>query len=213
MKIKFIGVLVAAVVTTMAHGATTVTAFNAAGGAAGFVQQVQFQGAPYTGASIMVGTFSNTSGLGEGSISLAAQGWSAFGTAPFSTNAIAPGVFGAFGAAGQALSVTDTLPTTASGPFIGNNIFLVIANPTSTDFIIWDSGAQFATEDALLGGVPVSVQTRNATLVRGLESGENTGLGGPLGAFNGQTAVTFIPEPSTALLGLIGALGLLRRRR
>jgi hypothetical protein len=110
--------------------------------------------------------------------------------------------------------MTGNLPTTQTGPFIGNDIFLVIANPTNDDFIIWNTGFDFLVEDAVLGGAPVNIQTRNATLVRGqLVAGGNTGLGGPVAAFNGGTAVTFIPEPSAARLGALGALGLLRRRR
>ncbi len=213
MKKTIVVTLLAVSSAATLQAATTITALNAVGGTSGYVEQVRFNDAPYV-ASYMIGTFTSTTGIGSGSINLGDFGWTLFGSASFSSNAIAPGVFGAFMGAGQTAGVTGNLPTSVSGPFVGNNIFLVIANPTNDEFIIWDSGVKFAAEDAVLGGAPVSFATRNITLLRGqaVPAG-NSGLGGPLATFNGGNAITFIPEPSTALLGALGALALLRRRR
>ena len=205
----------------LAQAATTITATNAAAGTTGFAQQVisGVDGTAFTAGTIMIGTFSTPAGLGttQGPISLATFGWTLFGTAAFSTSATAPGIFGSFAGAGQTqLGVVGNLPTTATGPFIGNNIFAVVANSLNNDFVVWNSGVNFVVEDAVLGGTPVSFQTRNVTLVRGIvDPNGNVGLTGALAARNGAPAVTFgaVPEPSAALLGAIGALGLLRRRR
>lgn len=197
------------------NAATTIAPANAVGGSAGFVQQVLIDTIPYTGGTFKVGTFATTSGLsGEGPINLSDFGWSIFGEQSFSSSPIAPGVFGAFVAAGQTATITGDLPTTATGPFIGNNIFVLVENTDSSEFIIWDSGQQFQVEDALLGGAKVSVLTEDSTLLRGaVVVGGNTGLGGPLAVFNGRDAVTFVPEPSSALLACVGALFLVRRKR
>ena len=135
-------------------GATTITATNAASTATGFLQQIitAVDGSPFVG-TIRIGTFSTPSGLSttQGPIALADFGWSQFGSAAFSTSTSYPGVFGAFGGAG----VTGTLPTTVSGPLVGNRIYAVIGNTAGTDFIVWNSGVNFAPEDATLGGPAV----------------------------------------------------------
>lgn len=212
MKSIILSLLASVVV---ASAATTITATNAASGTSGFLQQVIVaqDGLPFVG-SVMIGTFTTTTNLGvAGEIDLADFGWTLFGSAPFSSNTAYKGVFGAFGGTG----VTGNLPTAAGGPFIGNNIFAVVANGAG-EYIIWDSGLKFAVEDAVLGGAAVSFQTRNATLIRGLvdPNGNNGITGTALTARNGQAAVAFlapVPETSTSLLGALGALVLLRRRR
>lgn len=221
MKKTIISALLGFASFQVAQGATTITATNAALGTTGFAQQVitAVNGTAFTGGSVLIGTFSTPAGLGTtvGPISLETFGWTLFGSAPFSTNAAAPGIFGSVAGAGQTqLGVVGNLPTTVTGPFIGNNIYAVVANAAGNDFVVWNSGINFAVEDAVLGGSPISFQTRNVTLTRGIVDPDgNIGLTGALVSRNGQAAVTFgvIPEPSAALLGAIGALGLLRRRR
>ncbi len=216
MKTTILATLAAFASMHFASAATVITAANAAGTASGFLQQVitGVDGAPFQG-TVLIGTFASPTGLGTtaGPISLDTYGWSLFGSAAFSSSASYPGVFGAFGGQG----VTGNLPTTATGPLIGNDIYVVVGNQAGTDFIVWNSGQKFAVEDAVLGGAAVSIQTRNATLVRGIidPNGNNGVTGAALSARNGEAAVTFgvVPEPSSLLLGALGALGLLRRRR
>jgi hypothetical protein len=98
---------------------------------------------------------------------------------------------------------------------VGTPIFAVVGNGAG-DFVIWDAGQTFAKEDALLGGAAVSFHVAETTLLRGISvPGGNTGLGGPLAAFNGGDAITFgaIPEPSVSLLGALAGLGLMIRRK
>jgi len=215
MKNTIIGLLVSVASVSLSHAATLITAFNAAGGS--WAQQVLLStgspGTPYTAGQVMIGTFTTTTGLGSasGPINLANYGWSELGATAFSALAGDKGIFGTLGGTG----VTGTLPTTVTGPFIGNDIFAVVANPAGDNYIIWDSGIKFAVEQAGIGGAAVSFATRDSTLVRGaLVPLGNTGLTGALAGQNGVgNAVTFVPESSTALLGALGGLLLLRRRR
>lgn len=195
-----------------AYAATTITAANYTLSTPQFAQQVVTDSVtktPLVG-TLLIGTFTTTTGLGtDSAITLGNFGWSLFGSTPFNTSANQKGLFGSTG-------VTGTLPESVSGPFVGNNIFAVIANAAGTDFIIWDSGVKFQTELAGVGGTGASFLTKDVTLTRGLVvTGGNNLLAGAIAGQNGRDAVTFgvVPEPSAVLLGAIGAFGLLRRRR
>jgi hypothetical protein len=203
---------------TISRAATTIYATNAVAGPNGFVEQIRVGDEPFVNGVVMSGTFTSTPLLGGGA-SLHDFGWTMFASEAFSNNAIAPGIFGSFAGAGQSPGMTGTLPTTPTGPFIGNDIYLVIALPSGEDYIIWNSGIKFAVEYPVIGGAAVSIHTRDATLLRGaMLPGENAGLGGPLAAFNGGTAIgspetsAAIPEPSAAFLTALGALAMFRRR-
>ena len=209
---------------SLAGATTTITVFNYALGAdpTGFAQQVVTTSptAPLASGTLLIGKFTTTTGLSTaptGSLSLATltntYGFAQFGSTPFNTSLTQPGMFGATG-------VIGTLPEagSAAGTFVGNNIFAVVANGAGNDFIVWDTGRPFAFETPGVGGAAVSAGTNTSLLVRGVVVlGGNSGLGGNLATNgrNGQNAVTFgaIPEPSAAILGALGALGLLRRRR
>lgn len=199
----------------LANAATTITAANyiLSSGYATQVVTSTSNTTPFIG-TLMIGTFSTPAGLGttEGPISLNTYGWTMFASTPFNVSTNQPGLFGATGS-------TGTLPTAPGGPFIGNTIFMVVANAANNDFIVWQTPSSFVVEDPTLGGTPVTVRTNTSTLLRGnVVTGGNNGLAGAAGAYNGQNAVTFgaaapIPETSTTLLGALGALALLRRRR
>jgi hypothetical protein len=213
MKTRILAITCAIATIGIVNAATTITGISYILGTSGYATQVHttpVSDTPYVG-TYMIGTFTNTTGLGTavGSINLADFGWSLFASANMDTTASRQGLFGANGA-------TGTLPTTSGGPFIGRDIFIVIANAGNTDYIVWESSQQFATEVEGVGGAAVNIFTNASTLLRGvvIEDG-NIGLTGAASSFNGQDAVTFgpIPETSTSLLGAIGALALLRRRR
>lgn len=212
MKKILFSALFAASSITAANAATTITAFNAALGTSGFANQVLLNGTGMTTGSILIGTFNTLLDLSSPSTDvsdLGALGWSQFGSQSFSTNVSYPGIFGAVGATGA----TGTLPESNTGPLVGNPIYAIISDGAG-ELIIWDSGKLFAAEVPGVGGATVTFGTviDPTTLVRGAAA-VNTGLAGALVSRNGQLGVTFIPEPSAALLGAIGAIGLLRRRR
>lgn len=101
--------------------------------------------------------------------------------------------------------------------FIGNSGSLL----TSTSFLLWDHVDTIGPVDTV--ATPDSNNLQLGTEGSALISGGTTNvtiptdaLGAPPGStaqFTGVRLFNAIPEPSTALLGAIGALGLLRRRR
>ena len=196
-----------------AKGATAITAANYTLTTPQFAEQILTDSVtktPFVG-NLLIGTFTSTTGLGtQPVVSLASFGWTLFGSTPFNTSTNQKGLFGATG-------VTGTLPETATGAFIGNNIFAVVANAAGTDFIIWNSGIKFQSELAGVGGTGASFLTKDVTLVRGqvVTAGNNL-LAGAIASQNGKNALTFgaaVPEPSSALLAAFGGIALLRRRR
>lgn len=214
MKNKFLNFSILALgLFSNAKATTTITAANYTLATPQFAEQILTDSVtktPFVG-TLLVGTFTNTTGIGtQPVISLASFGWTLFGSTPFNTSANQKGLFGATG-------VTGTLPETATGAFIGNNIFAVVANAAGTDFIIWNSGIKFQAELAGVGGTGASFLTKDVTLVRGqvVTAGNNL-LAGAIASQNGKNGLTFgvaVPETSSALLGALGCVVLLRRRR
>jgi len=99
-------------------------------------------------------------------------------------------------------------------PYTGN-IYTVIGNATtlatSTEFLVFKHDLSF-NPDSPLGGPPAMVKAGRGTLILGGFNNFTHFIGlpsGPAPAFNTVT----VPEPSATLLGLLGAVGLLRRRR
>src|SRR5690606_23561081 len=124
--------------------------------------------------------------------------------------AATPGVIGALGGT----NVQDAvLPTTNTGIFVGNPIMVLIGNAStlgaSTDFIVVQSDVNWAAEIEGVGGSS-SAFLYDGDVLRGISTTVSGGAG-PTAQFNGTAGVTFgvVPEPSAALLGAIGALGLL----
>lgn len=102
----------------------------------------------------------------------------------------------------------------AGAAFNGKNIYLLVGFggtnlATSTEMFIYKFGTTFGTEDS---GIPITMTLSSSagqTLL-------GTEVGNPSTTASGRynaALITAVPEPSAALLGAIGALGLLRRRR
>ena len=108
---------------------------------------------------------------------------------------------------GDAATSTD-----GSDQFTGNPYYILIGNAAtlaaSTEFIIFQ-GPAWAQEIEGVGGA-TNTTLSAGNLVRG-ELTTNVSLSSPFNNFT--NGVTFVPEPSAALLGLLGAVGLIRRRR
>ena len=131
-----------------------------------------------------------------------------------------------FTQAGNSLSVgansffqgnVNTGALVAGDDFVGNVVYVVIGNGvdlgSSTDFLIWKS-TNSPISDVFVADNPVGgPDTVNVTSIAGeLSVGQTTTFD-----FGNGTSTAFqlvaIPEPSTFLLGAVGVLGLLRRRR
>jgi hypothetical protein len=220
IKNKLFGAVLAICMCNSIQAATTIGAFNYTTGTAGARQVLTsaVDSTPFVG-TYRIGTFSTPLGIGSvasGSFALANFGWTEFGSAAFNTSTNQRGLFGT-------TTVTATLPNTGepNGPFIGNNIYVVVLNAAGNDAIIWRSTSLFANETAGIGGPTVSINAMTTPLERGIllpDAVNGLLAGNAISNGVGSTAVTFgpiaaIPETSTSLLGAIAALALLRRRR
>jgi hypothetical protein len=100
--------------------------------------------------------------------------------------------------------------------FIGKSVYVFLGNANtiadSTDIAVWKGGITFQADSVSVGGNVVLDQAGFSSLLVGTDGGTENVLGID---FNKsiRMANAPIPEPSTALLGALGALGLLRRRR
>jgi len=100
----------------------------------------------------------------------------------------------------------------AGSPFTGS-IYTVIGNAatlaTSTQFLVFKEAVTFNPDPAASG--PAVLKAGQGTVVLGGFNNFQADIGG--GAQAAFNTVTLMPEPSAALLGLLGAVGLIRRRR
>ena len=115
---------------------------------------------------------------------------------------------GVFNLSGLGGTISD------GSPFIGETVYIVIGNgpdlSSSSQFAVWNSGNMFAkTEDIPTTSVGVT-PSNQSQLVFGSIGGSAT-TGGT--EFDNSLVLSSIPEPSVTILGLLGMLGLLRRRR
>ncbi len=130
-----------------------------------------------------------------------------------------------WGAAGGAVSTSTSSQFSFSGNvnptdpsvFSGDNVYLVIGFggtnlATSTELFIYRFTTTFGTADS---GTPISLTLGNGdigTTLLGTEVNNPETSGSTTSRFR-AAAISPVPEPSAALLGMLGALGLLRRRR
>lgn len=103
--------------------------------------------------------------------------------------------------------------------FAGSAAYLVFANNAdfslATAFAVFNANVLFTAPDALGNSAQTLDALNSNNVVFGTVRGVTTQPTGLTGAAftNGVVMVGAIPEPSTALLGLLGIAGLIRRRR
>lgn len=103
--------------------------------------------------------------------------------------------------------------TAGSNPFSGNPIYLVAGNGadlnSSTDLFVYKFDTNYETDDPLFS---TTVTTNDSgTLLFG-DTQSSIALPNA-GTHDGFAMAAVVPEPSIALLGALGVLGLIRRRR
>lgn len=164
-------------------------------------------------------TVSVTAGFGAQGFSVTTDGTTSLPSFLVAVGGYSGGVFTQFGnTANDTGKVSGSF--TASSPASLNNqvVNLFVGNGTtvenSTSWVILTptvpllfppdvSGTGGPTYSATVGTAQTLVATSNATWAPTQT----------LGGVAGNGTITFVPEPSAALLGALGALGLLRRRR
>ena len=111
-----------------------------------------------------------------------------------------------------------TAGTVAGSTFAGKNIYIFAGNATtlasSTQFFVFKTNSLFAAAD---DNSPTSVEyifnPASGTVLFGTAVADMKTTSGDSTVTPGFQMATAVPEPSAVLLGAIGALGLLRRRR
>lgn len=164
-----------------------------------------------TAATASIGTFASTTDFSTFTSAanlLAAYSQYGTATAPFLTAGIA-------GNKGQFLL---SAPGTAAGVnFADKPIQLLVGNAgtlaASTQFLVLNNARNFlAVDDA--SGTPITVLFDSASVIKfGTAVADIRTTTADASVTPGFATAALVPEPSAALLGALGALGLLRRRR
>ncbi len=121
-------------------------------------------------------------------------------------------------------SRSGTLTLSALDAFAGKNVYLVLSNAASvaagTEYLVYKFNATYIGSAADTGGTLSFVIDTAVTTDGSLLLGTRTGPSLTVAGVDTTTEPSFqlvsfapVPEPSAALLGMLGALGLLRRRR
>jgi hypothetical protein len=102
------------------------------------------------------------------------------------------------------------------GGLAGQNAYIVVADNSNfalaTVFAVFDAGVTFTAPDGLGNSSQTISGANSASVVFGTVRSVTTQPNNLANA-NFANGVVMVPEPSAALLGALGALGLLRRRR
>ena len=172
-------------------------------------------GTPFntTSAFLAVGYFnvadSSLATLSGTSLVAAFQNWGASG------NFTATGAFGNKGT----VSYAAPAKTVGTGAFAGQNMYVLVGNSAgigtaATQYLVLKTTFQFlASDDSNPSPITKTFNAANSTLLVGANVSDVRTTTADSSATAGWRTVTPVPEPSAALLGAIGALGLLRRRR
>lgn len=138
------------------------------------------------------------------------------------SNFVQFGASGAFNAAGptgqKGLFTRNTSATVTGSQFSGKNIYVFAGNgssfATSTELLVLRSTTLFAdSQDAIPTAQTVTLTPAAATLLFGVNIADIRTTTTDASVTPGWGTAVAIPEPTAALLGAFGALGLLRRRR
>lgn len=125
---------------------------------------------------------------------------------------------GPTGARGQFSLGEPAITIAGNSTFSGKNMFLFVGNgatyQTSSQFLVLKNTKTFdIADDAVPTGVTVTFTDTNSTRLFGSALADLRTTSTDTTTNPGFAAIAPVPEPSVALVGAIGALSLLRRRR
>ncbi len=214
MKLTILSLLLAtsglsyAALYTMTTG--TSAASNGIGNAAGVAFQNSASGT-YAGPGItQFGIFStdNFSGFTSEQIVSSFTAWG--GTGSFA----APGAFGTRGAFTNAAGAQNV----AGSQFVGQNMYAFVGNGTtfagSTEFLILKTSFTFtAADDSTPTPIVNTITAANSQVLFGSTIADLKTTNADSSVTPGFLTAAPVPEPSAAMLGILGAVAFLRRRR
>jgi hypothetical protein len=131
----------------------------------------------------------------------------------------ASGSFNSAGPSGQKGLFSRASSATVTGSvFDAKNIYILVGNglsfAESTEFLVLKNSTLFsAAQDAIPTPANVTITTANTELLFGRQIADLRTTTSDASVTPGWGTAIAVPEPSAALLGALGALGLLRRRR
>jgi len=108
---------------------------------------------------------------------------------------------------------------TLDSTFTGQNIYLVISNGSTlsagTEFLVYKLNATFgaSANEPINQTITIDTANNDGTLLLGTRTGPARGVSGSDPSTEPSFQLQAIPEPSAALLGAFGMVGLIRRRR
>lgn len=169
---------------------------------------------------VAVGYF-QTLTSGQFATTTSAQFASDFSILGSASNSLTYTGFGPENAIEGIVSLSASASTPTGNPFVGKTAYVLVGNgsslATSTQLFIMATGISIPADPSTPITIDMSAGTTPGTVQMGVDNHNGAVFIGNNNAgsiTNGyRLATIFIPEPSTALLGAIGALGLLRRRR
>jgi hypothetical protein len=168
--------------------------------------------------AVNAATVTVTAGFGTQGFSVTTDGSTSLSSFLVAVGGYSGGVFTPFTSVADSGKVSGVLTATSPSSLNSQVLNLFVGNGTtvadSTQYVILspNAGTTFPSDVTQATGVTYAATLGSGqTLVTsvGATWSANKTLGGGAGA----GLITFVPEPSSALLGAIGALGLLRRRR
>lgn len=229
MKTKLAVISASLLLGTQVFSATY--SFNAAAGSTGHgiidADGNSFR-AGTTPGQVFTGTSANSNWTSAGVGSTGVGFFSTEDFSSFTSSASLLTAFTQFGGSGQfsagnggvrGVWVLDPPPVQIGGSqFANKNMFFIAGNgaslETSTQFLVLKGDTLFSpADDATPTAINVTFTPSNTEVLIGREIADIRTTNTDATATPGWQMAVLIPEPSTALLGLVGALGLLRRRR
>ncbi len=112
---------------------------------------------------------------------------------------------------------SETATSLSSSPEDNSSIFVVFFDgadlASSTAAALFEGSGTFIPEDPVLGA-SIEFGLQDSTILFGDRTTVNvTGVNAPFNGFTNGVALVAVPEPSSLLLGLLGGLSLISRRR